>query len=498
MRYVLLVVTVLFTGLGYSQSSPTGASGGTLPVEGYWLGTLHTPSVVLRIQLTVRMEDGTLGCSLDSLDQGSFDIPCAIVRYADQNFSFDTPAVRGYWSGRLSDDARRLTGHWTQNEEFVLDFDRQATLQSQPAPPLDRYDPAIAPVDVAGMEAVLQRDLAPALKDGELAPATSAGVAIGIYRKGVRRVLAFGTAKPDSLFEIGSITKTFTALMLAQMVEQSQVRLDESIRGMLPSGTVAPSAAPEITPLDLVTHHSGLPRMPDNFRPADPRNPYVDYTVADLYAFAATRGLQKRPDAPYLYSNVGMALMGQALADRAGLPYATLLRQKVTGPLGLSDTVIGLTDLQRQRFLPGHLSDHRLAHSWDLDAFVGAGGIRSTAGDLLRYLEAQLHPRRFITGRSPEARALSKAIVRSHVPQADAEPGSKIAFAWTMSPEWGYWHGGATGGYSSMALFEPDADIAVVVLFNTAVSDKNFADLLVQHIVERFAGKPAVSLGPAP
>lgn len=133
------------------------------------------------------------------------------------------------------------------------------------------YDPALPPVNAESMEAVLDRDLANAMKPGgALGPGIRAGVAIGVSRNGVRRVFAYGTAKPDSIFEIGSISKTFTALILAQMVAQRQAKLDEPVRALLPPGTVDKPYGPEITLLDLATHHSGLPPMPDNLDFRDP------------------------------------------------------------------------------------------------------------------------------------------------------------------------------------------------------------------------------------
>ena len=100
-------------------------------------------------------------------------------------------------------------------------------------------------------------------------------------------------AKPDSLFEIGSISKTFTGLILARMVAEGKVRLDEPVRELLPAGTVKKPAGREITLLDLVTHHSGLPRMPDNFHPADQDNPYADYGPEQLYAYVKSHGRRK-------------------------------------------------------------------------------------------------------------------------------------------------------------------------------------------------------------
>ncbi len=497
MRSKIFLILLTFSNIIFAQPSSAAASNTPPSVEGFWLGTLHAPSVTLRIQLTVASDNGRLTCSLDSLDQDSFDLPCSNIIYSGKDFSFDIAVVKGHWKGRVSEDEKKLAGNWNQGGDAPLDFERQEKPLPPLAPPAVHYDKAMAPVNAADMESVLRRDLELALSKGDLAPATSAGVAIGVFRKGVRRVFAYGAAKPDSIFEIGSITKTFTGLILAQMIQQSQVRADEPIRELLPVGTVAKPEGSEITLLDLVTQHSGLPRMPDNFRPANPTNPYADYAVIDLYTYAAQHGVEKPTDAGFLYSNVGVALLGQALANRAGTTYAKLLRREVTGPLGMNDSSISLSESQERRFIPGHLSNHEPAHRWDLNAFAGAGAVRSTAGDMLKYLEAQLHPEKINISGSPSAKTLPAAISRSHVPQADAPSGSKIAFAWMINSKFAYWHNGATGGYSSIAFFNPSEDFAAIVLLNTAISKRRtFEEMLAEHITERFTGRPAISLGP--
>jgi CubicO group peptidase (beta-lactamase class C family) len=223
----------------------------------------------------------------------------------------------------------------------------------------------------------------------------------------------------------------------------------------------------------------------------------VDYHAADLYQFVAHHGVERPADAQFLYSNLGVGLLGQALANRAGLPYAQLLAREITIPLGLKDTVISLTPEQRARFIPGHSPDHREAHAWDLDALAGAGAIRSTADDLITYLEAQLHPEKLSVGGSSSARTLPKAIALSHELRNEAGPGMHIAFAWLHEDATGnYWHNGGTGGYSSFVFFNPDADCAAVVLVNQTLGPQgSLADLIGHHIGQRFAGKPAISLG---
>ena len=267
-------------------------------VDGIWLGTLKAGSQSLRIQLQVKSDaSGKESCSLDSLDQGAMGLECAHVLLEGNNFSFDVPVVNGHWSGTLSADGKTLTGTWNQGAPLPLNFERQAVASSLPPAPPVTYDAAMAPVPAAQLQTVLNKDLAKAISSGALAPSTGAGVTIGIVDHGETRVFAYGTARPDSIFEIGSITKTFTGLLLAQLVQQGEVKFDEPVRELLPAGTVAKPPGSEITLLDLATQHSGLPRMPDKFHPADHTNPYADYRSANLYAFLAQHGVAKPADA---------------------------------------------------------------------------------------------------------------------------------------------------------------------------------------------------------
>lgn len=358
------------------------------------------------------------------------------------------------------------------------------------------FDTALPPIAITELKSVLDKDLGEAERNGQLAPSTGAGVSIAVVQHGIARVFSYGSAKPDSIFEIGSLTKTFTGLILSQMVQQGEVSLNEPVRQLLPSGVAAKPGGAEITLLDLATQHSGLPRLPDNLHPADPANPYADYGTAELYAFLAKRSVAKPADAGFLYSNLGFGLLGQALANRASLPYSEVLRNQVTGPLGLNDTVVQLSPEQRSRFIPGYDRNHRLASPWDFGALAGAGAIRSTAVDMLKYLEAQLHPETLKLSDQKAAATLAEAITSQHQVRAEADPGMRIALGWLYAPGSGsYWHNGGTGGFSSFALFNPQEDYAVVVLFNTALGPKgSFADRLGSHISARLSGKPAISL----
>lgn len=461
------------------------------PIDGIWLGAIAAGGATLRVQVQVKSDRaGKQYCSLDSLDQGAMGLPCDKVQFNGDHFSFEIPTVKGRWSGTLAEDGNALDGTWSQGQDLPLRFTRQTVALAPKVPEPPKYDAAVAAVPVGELKAVLDRDLAAALKDGALAPATDGGVVIGVIQRGTRRIFEYGPVKEDSIFEIGSISKTFTGLILARMVEEHQVKLDEPVRELLPPGTVAKPDGVEITLLDLVTQQSGLPRMPDNFHPADLQDPYADYRPANLYEFIAKHGVSKPVNPGFNYSNLGLGLLGQALANRAAMPYPELLKAEITGPLALRDTVVKLSPEQEKRFTPGHDANHQAVHAWNLDAMAGAGAIRSTAGDMLAYLEAQLHPNQV------QDPTLASALKMSHELRGDVLPTMKIGFAWLFETKTGnFWHNGGTGGYSSYALFNPAEDYAVVVLFNGTVTGQgSFADRLGEHVAERITGKPAISL----
>jgi serine-type D-Ala-D-Ala carboxypeptidase/endopeptidase len=476
-------------------------------VDGIWLGTIEAPGAKLRVQVQVKSDRrGKEYCSLDSLDQGANGLPCDNVRFEDHRFSFEVPVVHGHWSGTLSENGNQLNGTWSQGRDLPLELTRQATALTPKKPEPPKYDDAMAPVPADHLKSVLNNDLALALKSGALSPEAHGAAVIGVVHHGARQILVYGEAKENSIFEIGSITKTFTGLIFAQMVEQGKVKLDEPVRDLLPKGTVAKPDGLEITLVDLATQHSGLPRMPDNFHPADLKDPYADYGPANLYQFTAKRGVSRAANAGFEYSNLGMGLLGQALSNRAGISYPELLKMEITRPLGLKDTVVKLSPEQVTRFAQGYDAAHHPAHAWSLDALAGAGAIRSTAGDMLTYLEAQLHPdtekglAKDLRADSPStspSTTMARAIQLSHQLRADVSPTMKIAMAWLYDSKTGnYWHNGATGGYSSYAFFNPKEDYAAVVLFNATLSGNgSFADRLGEHVSERLAGKPAISLG---
>jgi CubicO group peptidase (beta-lactamase class C family) len=364
-----------------------------------------------------------------------------------------------------------------------------ATSASRPLRlPSYAHDAALAPIAAMALQRVLDRGLADARRDGPLAPGAGGGVAVGIYERGRRHVFTYGAAAPDSLFQIGSATKPFTGVLLADMVERGTVSLQDPVRALLPAAGFGRPSGPEITLLDLVTHRSGLPGMPPRFRASDP-NPAADFGAADLYALLRTRSLEKARHEPYRYSNVGFGLLGHALSLRAGVDYATLAHQTITGPLGMRDTVLDLSPAHQRRFLQGHSDDRRPVPAWDFDVLAAAGGLKSTVADMLTWLEANLHPERVSDPR------LAAALAASHRIHSTIDRDTELALAWRFRPASGeYEHGGAVLGFSTDAFFNPRQDLAVVVLANAGPGTAVSADVIGRHIRARLEGSAALSL----
>jgi serine-type D-Ala-D-Ala carboxypeptidase/endopeptidase len=269
----------------------------------------------------------------------------------------------------------------------------------------------------------------------------------------------------DTVFEIGSITKVFTALLLADMVERGEVALDDPVAKYLPTAmpagvSLATHNGKPITLLDLATCTSGLPNMPDNFAPRDQANPYADYTVAQLYVFLNGFVPRFDPGTHYEYSNLGFALLGHALALRAGRSYEDLVIERICAPLGMDSTRITLSPSMRGRLAQGHDSGLDPVPNWDLPTMAGAGALRSTANDLFTFLEVclGLHETR-----------LAPAFARMLTVRRHAGAQMDVAFGWFVASRHDdeiVWKSGETGGYSSFIGYSTKSRLASIVLSN--------------------------------
>jgi len=298
------------------------------------------------------------------------------------------------------------------------------------------------------------------------------GIVVGVVEPQGRRVVAYGSLdkgdpRPlngDTIFEIGSTTKVFTSLVLADMVQRGEVALADPVAKYLPAEAKVPERGGRaITLVDLSTHTSGLPRMPSNFRPKDPANPYADYTVDQLYQFLSSYQLTRDIGSQFEYSNLGGGLLGQALAHRGGVDYEALVRSRITGPLGMNSTGITLSPEMKARLALGHNDKLVTVPNWDLPALAGAGALRSSVNDMLTFLAANLG---YV--KSPLAPAMA-AMLSVRRPTG-APGGGEIGLGWLItkpSEDEIVWHNGGTGGYRSFIGYDAKSRVGVVVLSNT-------------------------------
>lgn len=299
------------------------------------------------------------------------------------------------------------------------------------------------------------------------------GIVVGLIESRGRRLVAHGHlaggdprgVDGDTIFEIGSVSKIFTSLLLADMVHRKEVALDDPAATYLPAHVRMPErSGRSITLRDLSTHRSGLPSMPGNLvaqmaQRKDAR-PHADYSVDDLYQFLSTYSLPRDPGSQFEYSNLGAGLLGHLLGNHAGTDYESLVRDRITRPLGMRDTGITLSSSVKPRMATGHNAMLIPVADSDLPTpFAGAGALRSSANDVLTLLEAFLGDKE-----SPLAPAMS-LMFNTRRPADQTEMG----LGWFIYKPGGREiavHNGGTGGFRSCAGYDPKTRIGVVALSN--------------------------------
>lgn len=305
------------------------------------------------------------------------------------------------------------------------------------------------------------------------------GISVAIYENGKTTFHSFGVADvasqnavtPKTLFEIGSITKTFTCAVLSQLALKNEIALDDPVQKYLPTAISLPDKdGKPITLLHLAMQRSGLPRMPGNFAPANPANPYIDYTEKELTDFLNNYELAREPGSQYDYSNLGMGMLGYILSRHKNLSYSQLVNQLIFAPLGMNQTFIG--GEQKSNQLASGYVDKTKVSPWtwnEKSVLTGAGGIVSNAEDLIKYMIAQMADNKL---------PITAAFKQTHMERADAgKPNTQIGLGWHITDKNYVWHNGGTGGFRSFAGFDPVKKRAIVIMVNAI----NSADDLGMH-----------------
>lgn len=293
-----------------------------------------------------------------------------------------------------------------------------------------------------------------------------------------------GDCSADSLFQIGPITQTFTALLLADAVLKAKVSPDTPIGEILSTLSVEPND-PSITLLDLATHTSGLPRRPDNLRRHNELDPYRYYDEKQLHSFLRNHQLTGAPGKPFGYSSIGISILGYLMTVMQGESYANLIQTKITGPLGMRSTFVNLSNENRRRVLPGHNNLYARVPDWQLNTMAPALGIYSSLDDMVTYVQANLA---VPEGNLGESLALAK---KSH--RNTSQTGNSVGFGWMIREydnQQVNWHNGVVAGHRGFIGYMDGFETGSVVLSNAVLSE---IDALGAHLLNSAVTLPEIA-----
>ncbi len=298
------------------------------------------------------------------------------------------------------------------------------------------------------------------------------GIAVAVIENGETRFVSHGTLTLDgaepvtehSIFEAGSITKVFTNLALAQLVNDGKIDLDAPIVDYLPDGFTLPEEPGRaITAFDLATHSASLSGLPEDLLASGIENPYSGYGVEGLQAWLSSYELPRPIGESFEYNNAGTTLLGLAVAHVSGADFSDVINQNILAPLGMAETSLELTGTPLPHAMAsGHDSAREPTPNWDFDAFAPAGALLTSSADLIKFIAAA-------SGQTETelAPAFAAMLARTR----PVEEGTSIGLGWfitTTGQTEIVWHNGMTGGYSSFAGFDRNSGNGVVVLTNMA------------------------------
>ncbi len=270
------------------------------------------------------------------------------------------------------------------------------------------------------------------------------------------------TNKPteNTIYEIGSITKVLTSLLLADAVQSGELKLSTPV-GEVMLELKESRFGQQVNLLHLSTHTAGLPKMPTNWQPKNLQAPYADYDRELLNQYIASVKPSSSLGEKYKYSNVSAGLLGDSLSARSGMSYEELLKSKFFKPLKMTDSTLQVSQDQKALFAPPHNSIKMPDHRWEFDALAGAGAIRSTTADMAKFIQANLNPPKGATGKAIEL------AWKIHLERKSGRPA--MGLGWHLAGNGTTrWHNGKTGGYSSMLQIDRKHRVGAIVLCNTA------------------------------
>ncbi|MGG7664137.1 serine hydrolase domain-containing protein [Dyadobacter sp. BHUBP1] len=328
-----------------------------------------------------------------------------------------------------------------------------------------------------------------------IATGANVGVIVGVVKDGDRQIFSYGEKEPGapdpieptSVLEIASITKTFTAIALANMHLRGELNLDDPIEKYLPAEVKVPSFnGKKITLRHLANHTSGFPRLPSNIDD-DAYNPYIGYTEQKMYEFVNGYTLDREPGSKLEYSNVGYGLLGQILSNRYKSGYEEMISHNVLRPLGLTHTTVSFTEEQMSNLVSGH-HGNKPVESWSkymANIFQGTGSLISSLNDMLTFLEANIG-----LVNNPLKEAISLTHQRTFTHNGDHQDG--IGLGWTLVAydQKNYiWKNGGNGGYTSFIGFDESSKTGVVILSNSSLNPDPFQTQMGFEILRAINGK---------
>lgn len=327
--------------------------------------------------------------------------------------------------------------------------------------------------------------------DNEITPAIVVGLitpeGITYYSYGVKSLKTKEPVDEHSVFEIGSISKTFTGILLADMVVKGELNLDDSLQSLLSDDVTAPTRNGEAIKLfHLSNHTSSLPRLPSNIVMANHENPYEDYTEEQMYDFLNSYELPRDIGSEFEYSNYAVGLMGNVLAAKYNMTYEELMLEVIAQPLGMESTGVGFTPEMKTNLAHGY-NGLLQVENWDIPSLAGAGAIRSSASDMVKYLSANM---------GILESSLYTAMQLSHQVTSGEEIKTKVGLGWLMMESDALeiiWHSGGTGGYRTFTGFTSDGELGVVVLTNSDVGVDDIGLHLLNPSEELENLKPAIA-----